>query len=62
LLERAAECRNGTYEGHLVPIDVYIWKAEAVFRDGTVWEGSNTSDINQDELATSTSGLVVVER
>jgi PKD repeat protein len=59
---RPAESWDGTYEGHLVPTDVYVWKAEAVFRDGTVWEGSNTSDVNQDKLSTGTSGLVVVVR
>lgn len=59
---RPAESWDGTYEGHLVPTDVYVWKAEAIFRDGTIWEGSNTSENNQDELATSTCGLVVVVR
>jgi PKD repeat protein len=36
-----AEAWDGTYEGQLLPQDVYTWKvARAVFQDGSVWEGN----------------------
>jgi PKD repeat protein len=54
------ESWDGTYEGKLVPIDVYIWKAEAVFRDGTFWEGTVVG--NNDGSSQATSGYVVVVR
>lgn len=57
---RPAESWDGYYEGHLVPSDVYVWKVEAMFLDGTVWEGSGSEE--GDELANKTTGLVVVVR
>jgi hypothetical protein len=30
---------NGTYNGQLLQSDVYIWKLEAKFQDGTTWPG-----------------------
>jgi hypothetical protein len=30
---------NGTYDGELLPSDVYIWKMEAKFLNGTTWKG-----------------------
>lgn len=30
---------DGTYEGKMMKSDIYIWKMEATFLDGQVWEG-----------------------
>jgi PKD repeat protein len=38
---------DGTYKGHPVQEDVYVWKIQAVFRDGTIW---NNKDIGEREL------------
>ena len=57
---RPTESWDGTYEGKLVPSDVYVWKAEAMFLDGTVWDGDAVG--NTEGLSKSTSGLVVVVR
>ncbi len=57
---RPVESWDGTYKGKLVPTDVYIWKAEAVFKDGTFWEGEVPGHNNN--LSESTSGYVVVVR
>ena len=51
---------DGTYDGKLVPSDVYIWKAEAMFKDGTVWDGNVVG--NTDGMDNRTSGYVVVVR
>lgn len=34
-----AEFWDGTFNGALVPQDAYMWKCEATFLDGTVWQG-----------------------
>jgi PKD repeat protein len=34
-----AEGWNGTYEGQIMQQDVYVWKIEAEFLDGSVWKG-----------------------
>ena len=34
-----AEAWDGIYNGKLLPQDVYVWKASAIFEDGTVWRG-----------------------
>jgi hypothetical protein len=57
---RPVESWDGTYEGKLVPSDVYVWKAEAMFLDGTVWNGDAVG--NTEGLSKRTSGLVVVVR
>lgn len=36
-----SETWDGTVDGKLMPQDTYLWKVEAVFRDGTVWQGSD---------------------
>ncbi|MBL0308750.1 MAG: PKD domain-containing protein [Bacteroidetes bacterium] len=36
-----AEGWDGTYRGQICQQDVYVWKIEAVFLDGTRWEGMN---------------------
>ncbi len=35
---------DGTYNGKLLPQDVYVWRISAVFRDGTVWNSKNAGD------------------
>lgn len=36
-----AEGWNGTFNGNMLPQDTYIWKAKAVFKDGTIWKGAS---------------------
>jgi PKD repeat protein len=40
---------DGTYKGSPVQQDVYIWKIQAVFRDGTVW---SNKDMGEHEMLT----------
>jgi PKD repeat protein len=44
LLENGSpsESWNGMYRGNLMPEDVYVWKIDAEFIDGTLWEGQTT--------------------
>jgi len=37
---------DGTYKGKDMPSGVYMWKAYAVFVDGTIWKGSDLGDGN----------------
>lgn len=37
-----AEAWDGVYNGKILPQDVYVWKASAIFEDGTVWRGQET--------------------
>ena len=30
---------DGTHNGALLPQDVYVWKASAIFEDGSAWQG-----------------------
>ena len=57
---RPVESWDGTYDGKLVASDVYIWTVDAMFKDGTVWEGSSVG--NTDGMDNRTSGYVVVVR
>jgi PKD repeat protein len=41
-----AESWDGTMNGRLLPQDVYVWKASAIFRDGTSWKGMADGDGN----------------
>ncbi len=36
-----AEGWTGVVNGNLLPQDTYLWKASAVFKDGTIWNGKN---------------------
>lgn len=36
---RPSEAWNGTYNGELMPQDVYVWKIRAIFKSGKAWEG-----------------------
>ena len=57
---RPTESWDGYYEGKLVSSDVYVWKVEAMFKDGTVWEGNILG--KDDDTDRRTSGYVVVVR
>jgi gliding motility-associated-like protein len=35
------EAWDGTYKGKLMPQGTYMWKVNAIFRDGSVWTGSD---------------------
>lgn len=35
-----AERWDGTFKGEPLPKGLYLWKASAIFVDGTVWEGN----------------------
>lgn len=47
---KPSESWNGHYQGNasldLCPTGAYIWKVTAIFRDGTLWNGSNNGDNN----------------
>jgi len=46
---RPVEGWDGTYEGTLMPVGTYMWKASAIFIDDTIWQGS---DIGMGEYKT----------
>ena len=52
-----AEGWDGTYKGEDLPTASYIWRISAVFKDGTLWKGTNNGDGN-----TATSGTVTLIR
>lgn len=51
-----AEGWNGMYNGNMLPQDTYMWKATAVFKDGTIWNGINVG--KNDKLSGKTYGTV----
>ena len=51
-----AEGWNGVFNGKLLPQDTYMWKAQAVFKDGTIWDGNNVG--KSTNLPESTYGTV----
>lgn len=55
-----AEGWNGVYEGNLLPQDTYLWKATAVFKDGTIWNGDNVG--NSTKIPETTYGTVYLIR
>ena len=55
-----AESWDGTYNGNLLPQDVYIWKINAVFNDGTVWNANEAG--NYTNLNAKTYGTVTLLR
>ena len=55
---RPIEGWNGTYNGIDAPIGNYIWKASAVFKDGTIWEGNSVG--KTDNLSKQTYGTFVL--
>jgi len=51
---------DGTYDGAPLPQGVYVWKAEAMFEDGTVWQGD---EVGSSELSSGKRyGTVVIIR
>lgn len=54
------ESWDGTLNGILLPQDVYIWKIEAVFDDGTVWHSNEAG--NRTNISTKTFGTVTLLR
>lgn len=57
---RPVEGWNGRYNGVLLPEGVYVWKAEAVFKDGVIW---NSHDVGSYEnLKNTTKGTVTLIR
>ncbi|MFC2107551.1 PKD domain-containing protein, partial [Bacteroidota bacterium] len=55
-----AEAWNGTFKGKLLPQDVYLWRVKAVFKDGTIWEGESTG--NMEGLSGAEQGTVTLIR
>lgn len=37
-----SESWDGTYNGQLMPQDVYVWKCQGIFKDGTTWKGEKS--------------------
>jgi len=55
-----AEAWDGTYKGHPVQQDIYVWKLQAIFRDGTIW---NNRDVgNREKLTEPVYGTIVLIR
>ena len=52
------EKRDGKYIGTLVQQGVYVWKASAVFKDGTIWSNENVG--TSDPLPQTVYGTVTV--
>ncbi len=57
---RPVDAWDGTYDGKLLPTDVYIWRVRAVFRDGSIWEGNSVG--NNEGGSGTTSGNVTLVR
>jgi gliding motility-associated-like protein len=55
-----SESWDGTFNGNLLPQDVYVWRIEAVFRDGTVWYSNNAG--NHTNIPEKTYGTVTLLR
>lgn len=56
---RPTEGWDGTVDGVAKPQDVYIWKAKAVFKDGTIWK---FEDLNDDGIPDKPYGTVTLIR
>jgi PKD repeat protein len=54
------EAWDGTVHGKLLQQDVYVWKVQAQFNDGEVWDGHNAG--NNDNMPQKTSGTVTLIR
>ena len=48
------ESWDGYYNGLLMPQGMYVWRAEAIFRDGTIWKGSDFQAENPQPYGTVT--------
>lgn len=51
---------NGTFNGNMVQQDVYLWKASAVFKDGTIWQGLDVG--KNKNIPQKTSGTITLIR
>jgi PKD repeat protein len=50
---------DGTYNNNMLPAGVYLWRAKAIFKDGTYWDGHNVGDnTNMPETFTGTVTLI----
>jgi PKD repeat protein len=54
------EAWDGTVHGKLLQQDVYVWKVQAQFNDGEVWDGHNAG--NNDNMPQMTSGTITLIR
>jgi PKD repeat protein len=57
---RPTEGWDGTSKGVLLPEGAYVWKAFAIFKDGTIWDGDNSG--NNDNLTNTTTGTATLIR
>jgi len=55
-----AEAWDGTLHGEVLKQDVYLWKISAQFRDGEVWDGTNTG--NNENMPQTKVGTVTLIR
>jgi len=55
-----AEGWDGVYQDNLLPQDTYLWKATAVFKDGSIWNGDNVGDSSK--MPETTYGTVYLIR
>ena len=51
---------NGNFNGTMVQQDVYMWKASAVFKDGTIWQGTDVG--KNTNIPQKTYGTVTMVR
>lgn len=49
-----AEGWDGTFNGTPLPQDVYVWKAQAIFEDETLWQGSQTGNNRYQKMGSVT--------
>lgn len=49
-----AEGWDGTFNGAPLPQDVYVWKAQAIFEDETLWRGSQTGNNKYQKMGSVT--------
>ncbi len=59
-LGRPSESWDGTFRGQVLPAGVYVWKASAVFMDGSSWEGKDMG--NNEGSSGKTYGTVTIIR
>lgn len=55
-----AEGWNGSFNGNMLPQDTYMWKATAVFKDGTIWRGNDAG--KRTNIPEKTYGTVTLIR
>ncbi len=50
---------DGTYHGIKLPMGLYVWKISAVFKDGTIWNGTVVGDHEQSSGSTEGTLLLI---